>query len=451
MGLYGNSIINKDQEYINENRLIEEFDNQYCIEITEDMLLEDAARRARKKIFKKILKGCTNYVKSLGIKAKVNCTKNKSEFLNGDTNNLELRVYQSVFEFEEENKQLQKVGYTPENIKQYSKRRNMIDNFKPSDLEKYIRDNYNIEISSNKINKDLFFKISVKEENISEAAEEIFYEITKEDEEKNQRLVPIFILLSFKDYWVGKIIRKFTKSDYSHAAIAFEPTLSTIYNFNMDLKRYSGFGVESLKSYIDEGCTKLKVIAIMMPPEAKKKVKDTVYEYRKNKDQTSFAVRGLFRFIIGKHIDDKNAMKMFCSQFVAKVLNAHNINITGKDSEYTQPGDFGKYEEKNNFFVVYEGDIKKYTAAAVKKRLLELKTSTPYNKLITFKQENEDEEEEKEDKNNKKEDEKVEKESTDEYVSFKDFVIATEQLDHAIYSKKSLDEILTEVFKDEIE
>ena len=369
MGFYGNEIINENNE---------------------ELLKEFANKSGRKEILKKICKAGAEYVKRLGLKGKIAPTFDDKDrefnpFIAGDKNSITLSVNQNFFEFEKENKTLNKMGYTPENINLYSHRRRMINNFKPSELEKIVKDKYDIDIKATDINKDMFFKVTVKEDSIKEAVNDILNEISQEDLDANQKLVPIFVILTYMKHWLDTAIATYTKSPYSHAAISFDPHLRTIYEFGWD-DDYNGFGIENLDRWSKHGFTSLKVMCLMVPPYVKRKCQAAVKMYRDNRDQTSFSVRGLFRFLVGKRIDDANSMKMFCSQFVTKVLAAGNINISGNEgSNYTKPSDLGTFKGGNTYHLVYEGPIDKFDGDKVVEYIEKLKITTPHVKLSAFK------------------------------------------------------------------
>ena len=67
------------------------------------------------------------------------------------------------------------------------------------------------------------------------------------------RLEPLFITFTSSDNFLGKVIKKWTKSHWSHAGIALHPKLDKIYTFSAkelnENNRKGGFRIESLDLY----------------------------------------------------------------------------------------------------------------------------------------------------------------------------------------------------------
>ena len=199
---------------------------------------------------------------------------------------------------------------------------------------------------------------------------------------KNNDLEPIFIVTSFTETPFGKVIRKVTNGRYTHASLSFDTSLENLYTFNLvnKIKRNGGISFESLSSYIKECPDALiKVQVIFVKPSDMKIIKMKIDEYVANYRNTSYNVANCFDVAINRARKSKD-FSMICSEFVASVLKAANIDITnGKSPNIVTPKDLSTVVN-NKVYLIYEGFADRYNAKEADKLVNKIKSKAKYIK-----------------------------------------------------------------------
>lgn len=189
------------------------------------------------------------------------------------------------------------------------------------------------------------------------------------------QLEPVYIVLINHEGINSKIIRAWTKSNYSHAGISLDENLDKIYSYNMTgPDGSSGFGIESLRFYKRAKDPNLKVMTFFVEPNVKMALKEKIDYFVKNKDKTSYSISNIFRIILNKTKDTSYSLSLVCSQFVDTILKMVNLDISGKPSNLVVPGDFDK-SNMNKMFITYNGKVKGYKPSIVKKKITKLLSS----------------------------------------------------------------------------
>ena len=152
----------------------------------------------------------------------------------------------------------------------------------------------------------------------------------KEDVNGNYGIV--YVVLFSNDSIVSKLIRMWTKSDFSHCAIGFDKTLENIYSFAKDredtTKNRVGFVRDNIKNYPD---LNIKVYAIAIPFKYVYRLKKVFTEYIAHKMETSYNTLAILSIVINKQLRKLNEhfdkYSMICSQFVYTALSMCNIQL----------------------------------------------------------------------------------------------------------------------------
>ena len=189
-------------------------------------------------------------------------------------------------------------------------------------------------------------------------------------EELKDKIIPIFVCLTSGKSDAGKIIKWFTDSKWSHAAIGFNSSLEPLYSFNLYFGQVNGFSIEGLKTYIKmNNDSKIKVYALFVTPEQKDKMKETIQWYIDNKGNTRYNLANIFAIAlrrISKSASDKD--KMICSQFVYSILKLADFKMRKtKENSTITPADIDELADDARFFVMYEGDLDTYNPDEVDK------------------------------------------------------------------------------------
>ena len=202
---------------------------------------------------------------------------------------------------------------------------------------------------------------------------------------KNNDLEPIFIITSFTETPFGKVIKKVTNGRYTHASLSFDTSLENLYTFNLvnKIKRNGGISFESLSSYIKECPDALiKVQVIFVKPSDMKIIKMKIDEYVANYRNTSYNVANCFDVAINRARKSKD-FSMICSEFVASVLKAANIDITnGNSPNIVTPKDLSTVVN-NKVYLIYEGFADRYNAKDADKLVNKIKSKAKYIKEYT--------------------------------------------------------------------
>lgn len=206
-----------------------------------------------------------------------------------------------------------------------------------------------------------------------------------EDTHNVDKLEAIYITLSTNDTIIGKVIRGWTKSNYSHAGISLDPSMKKIYSFNgFTPDGKSGLSLESLDFYKKVENTRLKVLVFFVSPKVKDKLQQVLQFYINNKDKTHYSFANIFNIVLNKTKDTSLSLSLVCSQFVDVILKSVNLDISGKPSNLTTPADFDRISNSNTrIFDLFHDFVNKYNPSVIKKKVKALLNGKlDYNNLI---------------------------------------------------------------------
>lgn len=169
---------------------------------------------------------------------------------------------------------------------------------------------------------------------------------------------PIFIVNTYTGTTMGKIIKSYTHSVYTHSALSLDTSLENLYSFNGNngVNKRGGFSRESLSSYIDynENC-KIQVNCIFVTKEDLNKVKDRLDYLMNNQKYTKYNFGNLFNIVLNKSIETgKDATAMVCSQFVSYILSVADIRLLDKSINLITPKDLSTITNPK-VYLLYEG------------------------------------------------------------------------------------------------
>ena len=168
----------------------------------------------------------------------------------------------------------------------------------------------------------------------------------------------IYIILTHTGTILSKIIKNYTKDEFSHASIALDNNLKEMYSFGR-LHPYNpfwggfvheGIGFGTFKRFKKTVC---RIYALDVTEEQYNKVKEIIEYIKKSKQLHNFNVIGLFAIGFNKRVSFKNSF--YCAEFVKYVLDKSNIK--NNLPEMIKPEDF-KYIQ--NADEVYEGLFREY-------------------------------------------------------------------------------------------
>lgn len=170
----------------------------------------------------------------------------------------------------------------------------------------------------------------------------------------------IYIMVSKTNTLLGLTIQQLLGVSYNHCSIALDNSLETIYSvgrkelWNMFV---AGFVVESKSSGFFALHNKADIVLLRLPvsKEEKQKIRQTIAQYQQM--PCKYNLLGLVYCYRGIPMEREN--RLFCSQFVAQVLQQADVHLFDKPSSLVRPHDFLNISSAE---FVYTGKIGQYQA-----------------------------------------------------------------------------------------
>ena len=140
----------------------------------------------------------------------------------------------------------------------------------------------------------------------------------------------IYIILTYTGTLLSKIIKCYTKDEFSHVSVALDSELNEMYSFGR-LNPYNPFIGGFVHEYIDKGTfrrfkrTKTKIIELNIEEYQYLKLKDSIRKIQLNKEQYKFNVLGLFAIAFNIRIRAKKSF--YCAEFVKYVIEKSDIDV----------------------------------------------------------------------------------------------------------------------------
>ena len=158
----------------------------------------------------------------------------------------------------------------------------------------------------------------------------------------------------------SRIIKFFTKYEYSHIALSFNKKCNKIYSFGRrDCNNIfnSGFTCEKkngefFKKFNNTHC---RIYEVVVDKEKYYKLKKIINEIEKNKDLFKYDYIGICLRYFKIPIAFKN--KYVCSYFIAELLEEVDIHKFDKKTYFIEPKDFKNIDDFN---LIYNGFYELY-------------------------------------------------------------------------------------------
>ena len=198
---------------------------------------------------------------------------------------------------------------------------------------------------------------------------DVNYTTPTEEDLNDKELYPIFIVLIAGNAFHSKLIRKFTRDDYSHAAFSLDPELNECFGFKIleaNGTKRTGYHKEGMKDVFKPNNLNIGLFCFFVPKYIYIKFKDIIKHFDANMEKTKYSYASLLCYLL--HIPVNVDYKYFCSQFVDVVFRKLDINITGKKSStFVSPATLHKAALRNEkIFKLYEGSANDYDAEKIK-------------------------------------------------------------------------------------
>lgn len=168
----------------------------------------------------------------------------------------------------------------------------------------------------------------------------------------------IYIVLTHTGTLLSRVIKFYTKNEFSHSSIALDNELKKMYSFGR-LNPNNPFIGGFVHEYIDKGTFKkfkntvTKVYEMNVTDEQYVKINNIINDLKLHKDEYKFNILGLF--LVALRFKYKRKKSFYCAEFVEYVLQ--ETGIENKFPKIIRPEDFKKIENKE---LVYSGLLRDY-------------------------------------------------------------------------------------------
>lgn len=168
----------------------------------------------------------------------------------------------------------------------------------------------------------------------------------------------IYIVLTHTGITLSKIIKTYTKDEFSHVSIALDNKLQEMYSFGR-LHPYNPFWGGFVHEYIDKGTykrfykTMARVYSYEVTEEQYEKLKNNIKQIEANKEDYKFNIVGLVA--VGFHKKIGKEKSFYCAEFVKYVIEKANIDMNLPT--IIKPEDF---KNVNGLQEIYSGFFRKY-------------------------------------------------------------------------------------------
>lgn len=170
----------------------------------------------------------------------------------------------------------------------------------------------------------------------------------------------IYIILSYTGTLIAKLVRVFSKKEYSHASISLDKRLDKFYSFGRKRPNnplIGGFVIEKKCEgvYKKFPMTQCKVLEVEVSEEVYQKIKYEIDGFLAQQGKFRYSFLGLL--LAGLNIYRPRKYYMYCTEFVRFVLANSGIDVSNLP-EVCRPCDFFNLP---NSKVVYTGLLNKHS------------------------------------------------------------------------------------------
>lgn len=171
----------------------------------------------------------------------------------------------------------------------------------------------------------------------------------------------IYIVLTHTGTALSKIIKNYTKDEFSHVSISLDSELKEMYSFGR-LNPYNPFWGGFVHEGINSGTFKrfkktvCRIYALDVTEEQYDNVRGIIEYIKHSKQLYNFNVIGLFAVGFNMKISFENSF--YCAEFVKYVLDKSDIKNNLPDM--IRPEDFKNIEDSS---IIYEGLLKNYQSS----------------------------------------------------------------------------------------
>lgn len=168
----------------------------------------------------------------------------------------------------------------------------------------------------------------------------------------------IYIVLTYTGTVLARLVKYYTKKEYSHVSISLDENLEEMYSFgrlNAYIPFIGGFVHESPKygTFKRFKNTQSKIYSLEVSDETYEMIKKSINDVSIDKENYRFNVIGLFSVPLGIKFNRKKCF--YCAEFVKYVLDNSLLELNLPN--IIKPDDFNYIKDTE---VVYRGMLNKY-------------------------------------------------------------------------------------------
>lgn len=169
----------------------------------------------------------------------------------------------------------------------------------------------------------------------------------------------IYVVLTHSQSIVSRAIATVTQDEYTHAAIALEGDLDSMYSFGRRWSRYPFWGCFKRENFAEGfyargGALPGVVLRVEVSARQYQRIAAMIEEFQARQGSLRYDTVGLLIGAFGLPSD--SASRYTCSKFVADVLGAAGVHYFDKPLSLVRPQDLLALPGQ----VVYQGDLKEY-------------------------------------------------------------------------------------------
>lgn len=138
----------------------------------------------------------------------------------------------------------------------------------------------------------------------------------------------IYFVLTHTGTVLSKIIKNYTKDEFSHVSISLDKELNKMYSFGR-INPYNPLWGGFVHEYIDKGTfkrfykTKTKIFSLEITEKQYLDLEKIIYDMEENKEKYKFNIVGLFAAGFQKKIGIENSF--YCAEFIKYVITKAHI------------------------------------------------------------------------------------------------------------------------------
>ena len=168
----------------------------------------------------------------------------------------------------------------------------------------------------------------------------------------------IYIVLTYTGTVLSKIIKIYTKAEFSHVSLSLDKKLQKMYSFGR-INPYNPFIGGFVHEGIDRGTfkrfknTKTEIYCIEVTNKQYNQIRKEIVKFKNNKINYKFNIIGLFLSAINYKYTKENSF--YCAEFVKYLTDEADLKLNLPST--VKPMDFKK---NNDLELLYKGKLKNY-------------------------------------------------------------------------------------------